>query len=90
MSQKLPLAKREGALRAFLNRGRVMIADGMQAGVFGAFGAFTASRHRGTKKPANPQWRGCGAIGSAEVGRDRFESGEESGGESGGQKQKKR
>lgn len=40
MSQKLPLAKREGALRAFLNRGRVVIADETQAGVFGAFGAF--------------------------------------------------
>ena len=40
MYQKLPLAKREGVLREFLNRGRVMIADEIKGGVFGAFGAF--------------------------------------------------
>ena len=59
MSQKLPLAKREGVLRAFLNRGRVVIADGMQAGVFGAFGAFLAWAQ---KKPANPQSEGAGYL----------------------------
>ena len=49
-SQNLPLAKRGGVLWAFLNRGRVMIADETQAGVFGASGAFACSPASGHKK----------------------------------------